>query len=330
MRLALIVALSAAAALAVSACGLSSPSSEHLASTPADAGCPVGTKLCGASCVGLDDPATGCGNATCTPCASEAGAATCVHHQCAAPTPDPVAEWLRAQSGGWCMQRYNQFLSLCNDLNKCVTVPDTNDDCFCFDATLLRPYPDGLAFDIGFYWDGKGSGAILDAGGDCDWQRVLIAVEDGGRLFAGGPSNHRALVGTLTPGRHIVSIYMTAANHSLFVDGHMVDISAGPGTPPAMITKCGPGVVLGQRISYQWEDSATVAWLRFAPFLVHMREGVDPTKWSLDEVTKPQPRSVIFMDKSGVDGTVWRSQTGGRVGTFFDRPTWHEPAEGCF
>jgi hypothetical protein len=50
------------ACLGAFACSLAIDTSEI------DAGCPAGTKLCGSSCVEIEDPAYGCTNRGCAPC----------------------------------------------------------------------------------------------------------------------------------------------------------------------------------------------------------------------------------------------------------------------
>ncbi len=49
----------------------------------ADAGCPSGTKLCNASCVGVTNPATGCASASCDPCEFAHADALCIGGACA-------------------------------------------------------------------------------------------------------------------------------------------------------------------------------------------------------------------------------------------------------
>ena len=44
--------------------------------------CPDGQRVCGERCVGSDDPSTGCGSASCTPCAFPNAAATCMSGSC--------------------------------------------------------------------------------------------------------------------------------------------------------------------------------------------------------------------------------------------------------
>jgi hypothetical protein len=54
--------------------------------TPA---CPAGQRACNGACVNLDDPAHGCSDPTCTPCAIAHGGARCVNGACTAATCDP-------------------------------------------------------------------------------------------------------------------------------------------------------------------------------------------------------------------------------------------------
>jgi hypothetical protein len=52
---------------------------------PSEAGCGTGQKNCGGACVGIDDPAYGCGVASCSPCATFANATyACAAGACAA------------------------------------------------------------------------------------------------------------------------------------------------------------------------------------------------------------------------------------------------------
>ncbi len=48
-----------------------------------DPGCPNGQKDCGGKCVGLDDPATGCAEVSCSPCSLGNATATCDGGKCA-------------------------------------------------------------------------------------------------------------------------------------------------------------------------------------------------------------------------------------------------------
>ena len=51
-------------------------------------GCGAGLKSCGGQCVSADDPSTGCGDPSCTPCPkAAAGSPTCTHGECSFTCP---------------------------------------------------------------------------------------------------------------------------------------------------------------------------------------------------------------------------------------------------
>ncbi len=56
--------------------------SDAATDAPVDVACAAGTKRCGGSCVGVDDPAFGCVDTTCSPCSIAGGTATCAAGAC--------------------------------------------------------------------------------------------------------------------------------------------------------------------------------------------------------------------------------------------------------
>lgn len=68
--------------VSTAASGVSSPSSSGSGSGQ----CDPGEKMCGKSCVRLDDPNTGCGSADCSPCATPHSVAVCANEACAVGT----------------------------------------------------------------------------------------------------------------------------------------------------------------------------------------------------------------------------------------------------
>ncbi len=232
------------------------------------------------------------------------------------PAPTPVVRWLREHRGGYCLERYNQMVNLCGDVE------------FCEDPEIMRPYPGGIAIDLGFHWDGD-PGRLVDLGGDCELKRVAVSVDRDGDLlvepFAGSP----ALEARLAPGTHLLSYRATTSASALFIDGELTDSGTGTSTTPALLGRCGPGVVLGQRLSYWWEPGKRDVWLRFAPFFFHLRElSEDPSRFDLEVATTPSARSVLLFEPSGAEATSWRSSISSHVAAGLDGSTYVEDAFG--
>lgn len=213
--------------------------------------------------------------------------------------------WLAASSGGWCAGAYNAFVNLCGDVQ------------FCFDPLYMRTYPAGIDVDVGIQWDGA-PGFLLDMGGDCEGKRLSMTIAAGGTLTATfmGAS---ALTAPLRPGTRLISYRVTRAESALFVDGALADAGAGTGTStvPELVGRCGPGVVLGQRLSYWWEPGKRDDWLRGAPFFFHLKEAVTAAQvWDFGRAMAPTAETVVLFDRSGVDAAAgrWRSRIGARTG----------------
>jgi hypothetical protein len=308
----------------VAACVLASPDASLTQSSDAGA-CPAGKKSCGDACVAVDDPRFGCGEDTCTPCSLPGTAAVCRNGACTGTSE--MGAWLAAHTGGWCLDRYLRFLSYCVDPSACNTTT-VNDECFCFDPFWMRKYPDGIAIDLGFFWDGRSGGTLFDAGGDCDGNRIGIGLDTStlGLLVANGPKPLRSLMGTITPGRHLVSAYFRPDRYVLYVDGVEVDASGGPGVPIELVAKCGPGVVTGARLAFWWEEPSVPRWLRAGIFFTHVRDAIDPARFRMDEATKRGPRTMVLFEGAPT-GATWVDGT--RVAYPTEGAAWADPLEGC-
>lgn len=310
--------------------------------------CAEGEKICDGACVRTDDPGYGCRPTSCEPCPAgvpvrcEAGA--CVIEDCPVARGDcdgdpangcevdlrgaqehcgtcgrvcseleecasgtcatlDVARWLSQQKGGWCHDLFNEVMNLCGDV------------AFCFDPDLMRAYPDGLEVHVGFHWDGASTGLVFDAGGDCEGKRMSCTLDPGGVLYCNGPLTAAALTTTLgSAGPHLVSYRVSRQGASLFVDGEEVGTMAGSTAEPELLGECGPGLVLGQRISYWWEQQAPGRSLRFAPFLFHLKARPSALPWTLTEALVADASSVVLFDAAGVDGMEWTDSVAGKVG----------------
>lgn len=258
-------------------------------------------------------------SASCGSC----GAAVATGQVCRSGVPtanDPaLLAWLDQQDGGWCNDQFTKFMNLCGTKSLCPWDSGTEYPggvMFCCDPKLMKLYPEGLAFDVGFHWDGVSGGVILDAGGDCDQKRVGCNIEKGPKLVCRGPMTATAISMQLTlPGRMLVSYRVSATAGELWVNGVLVGTSTGSGTAPELITKCGPGFNLGQRISYWWEGAPPGAWLRFAPFFFHLKDKMPAAgSWSLTETVQKTSRSVMLFDSTQVSGDAWTDLVSGQVG----------------
>lgn len=336
------------------ACSSSEPSSSTAPTNPGDTTallCAAESKPCGAHCVPRNLPETGCGEASCVPCSLAHASATCspdgrcvrltcengfgdcnasgedgceldvtssdAHcgacgHACGASqicrksscvdrNVASAEAWLATQTEGWCAETYNQMLNLCGDVE------------FCFDPRFMRTYPTGIAVDVGFVWKAAGvRGNVVALGGDCEGQSFGIAVENL-TLVAGGFSSGVIEV-SLTPGKHLVSFQVNATGTALYVDGLRVGLGGAPTTEIRLRDSCGPGLVLGGRISYWWEPQQKTSWAHDAPFYVQLREGIaDVKEYSAARATSAGPGTVFLFDKSGASGTQWKASVGGLV-----------------
>lgn len=214
--------------------------------------------------------------------------------------------WLSTQTEGWCSDTYNQMINLCGDAE------------FCFDARYMRSYPTGIAVDIGFDWESLTDGGNLAAmGGDCDGQSLGLGVRplgNGGLLEAFGFQSSGIEV-AITRGKHLVSYQVSTNGTALFVDGLRVGVGRAPATEIKLRDACGPGLVLGGRLSFWWEANQRPAWLQYAPFYVQLREGVpDASDYSVDRATTAGAGTVLRFDKSGAVGATWKASVGSLVG----------------
>lgn len=323
------------------ATGCASPGCAPCAVSHASAACDARGLCAAAACSkGFGDcdgaPATGCETslfdsaAHCGACGHAcASAELCRTGSCLSTEVPRVEAWLATQRGGYCDATFNQLVTLCN--NTKYTGTDAE---FCFDEALLNLYPDGLALDVGFHWSGGSTGNIAAIGGDCDEKRVTLSIE-GGRLLAEGMMGASKLDVPLTPGTHLASYRVDAKTVALFLDGALVAQGLGTGGPtPELITRCGPGIVLGGRISYWWESTIDKpgAWLRFAPFFFHLRDA-DPaqpaTRFDLDAVTSRGARTRLLFDATGAAKDTWTARDGIHKGYARNGATWSPDALAC-
>ena len=235
------------------------------------------------------------------------------------PTQNDAAliAWLDKQNGGWCNDQFSKFLNLCGTVSACPWEPGKvypTGMLFCCDPKLMRSYADGMAFDLGFHWDGVSSGTLMDAGGDCDGKRASCTLEKN-VLSCVGPGAAPQIKAPLpAAGRFLLSYRVTASWSELWVNGVRVGGGTGSGTVPVLTPTCGPGFNLGQRISYWWESSPG-QWLRFAPFFFHFRDQAPAQNtWSLaDSITK-QAHSVMLFEPGTANGDAWPDAVEARTG----------------
>lgn len=232
------------------------------------------------------------------------------------PLPAVVA-WLDTNRGGWCNDTYNKFINLCGNVS------------FCIDKTFLKPYPKGFAVDVGFHWLGIDGGSILSLGGDIDGKKMSISLQADGLLTVLGPGNGTPLQFRITKRSHLVSYRVSPSQRTLFIDGIRVD----EGTTDVMMGGLelyhgpdgGPGAVLGQAISYWNQDQHEPEWLRFAPFLFHIREGAgSTTEFSLAEATTPQPTTLALFHGAMPSDTAWKATVGPGPAYAAGGPKWIE------
>ena len=95
---------------------------------------------------------------------------------------------------------------------------------------------------------------------------------------------------SVTPGRHLVSAQWNAQGGGLFLDGRLVAQLGAPKSALRLRDSCGPGIVMGNRISYWWEKDKAPGHASAAYFFAHVRENVqDALKWDYATATKPGP-----------------------------------------
>lgn len=316
--------------------------------------CAIETKSCGGVCVSTTEPATGCAASTCAPCSVAHAGAACTEGSCAVAACEngwgdcnraaidgcetsllgsaahcgscdlacpndhvcrtgicvdkavaDAEQWLATQNAGFCLDAYNKLLNLCGDVE------------FCFDKRFMRAYPNGIAIDVGFTW-GSELGNLVSLGGDCSGKSLMLSIE---MRDVGGKSvpillaamTNQIVATPIAPGKHLASVQLNPLGLRLFLDGIEVS-AAGPPSTNELLDACGPGMIVGQRISYWWEAVTRAPWLQAAIFLVHLREGIVDTKsYSVEAATTPQPNTVLLFDTTGIDGSRWTAHIGGLV-----------------
>lgn len=237
-----------------------------------------------------------------------------------------LTTWLDSQLGGWCNDRFNKLINLCGRTSYCSwnagAVFDTG-YYFCCDPHFMRTYPDGIAVDVGFYWDGTAQGTIFDFGGDCDGKRIGCSIPPPAsgddsrlRIRCDGTGFAPQLFSPASgAGRYLVSYRVTAQANVMFVNGIKVAEGAGSSAVPELVGECGPGMILGERLSYWWESVPPGGSLRFAPFFVHLRDHVaNPANFDVAEVTVPGASTVAYFDAAGVDDRKWTDAAHGKEG----------------
>lgn len=244
---------------------------------------------------------------------------------CAESGTDPaIVAWLLTQRAGYCATRAPQAIALC--VSSSARYDQPNDSAFCFDdqragrAFLRRPYPRGLALDVGFHWDGARGGHVVTFGSsdylsfECDpsipGRRIAIGVDEAGRLWGSGPETSVLRDDRrLRPGTHLVSWRVTTSAHALYLDGRQI----GHGTGTSGVTvefpeRWAPGFVLGDH-NQRWcecSPSTPNRWLRMAAFFVHLRDDAgDVLRFDAAQVVQPDEQTVLFFDSDGVDQSRW-------------------------
>jgi hypothetical protein len=224
--------------------------------------------------------------------------------------PDEVASWLSSQKGGFCNVAKDSYVNLCGN------VP------YCQDGTLLKAYPDGLSVDVGFHWAGQNGGSLLVLGGEIpEHQRLAIDLAIDGTLSVNGPNQGETLSYRIAFGPHLVSYRASMQRRALFVDGVRVAASEASSLPVALTRgTCGncsipngdPGAILGHSATNQMGGANEASWLRFAPFLFHLRSGVDSfDTFSLDDaVMLSATRSVRLFYEAVPGATTWKPLAG--------------------
>lgn len=112
-------------------CSLFSPSDALLASD----GCPVGWKICDRECVAIDNPATGCGEVSCSPCEIPHAAPRCQESRCARGSCESGWADCDGLASNGCEQARGEGPRACN----CCGIRLSKESC------ILAP-TDGLAF----------------------------------------------------------------------------------------------------------------------------------------------------------------------------------------
>lgn len=277
----------------------------------------------------------------------------CYKGQCAK-NPE-VLGWLETQKGGWCLDDYKKLINLCGKVSVCTytlcgdldTDPAGSPSCyddyqhehekavpFCCDTRFLKTYPDGIAIDVGFHYDGVSTGLVTDLGGDIEGGRAGIRFEKPGALCA-SVNGTAPLITELSKGSYLLSLHASTNKVVLYVNGLLV--AEGPGTSSEVLlaTDHGPGMILGNRISYWWEQQG--AGLRFAPFLFHLRDAFPEGDWALKAAIEAGATTLLLFRDQGINGNAWTAAVGPQIAyaipqQFADPdPVWMpDAAEQCF
>ncbi|MBI4820963.1 MAG: LamG domain-containing protein [Deltaproteobacteria bacterium] len=224
-----------------------------------------------------------------------------------------IQTWLREHTGGWCANEYNQFMNLCGDV------------VFCESSPAMRTYPDGLSLDFGFHWGGS-PGVLMDLGGDCDGKRLSFVITERGQVSVEPFMGSERLTAHVEPGTRLISYRATPRSVALYVDGVLADSAPGTSSIPELVARCGPGLVLGQRLSYWWEENKRDSWLRFAPFFFHLRaRASDELTWSSSGVFGLSDETVLLFEPAGVARDSWQSMDGVDEAYPNEGMTWVDP-----
>jgi hypothetical protein len=249
----------------------------------------------------------------------------CYQGQCAANAE--VLAWLATQKAGWCLDDYQKLVNLCGKVSVCHYElcgdldqdPPGSETCyddyqhehekavpFCCDTRFLKAYPDGLAIDVGFHYDGLSIGGVLDLGGDVDYKRLNLRFTEPSRLVASAGSAP-LLETTVTKGTFLVSFHVSSEFAALYVNGLLADQDAGSPTLLELATDHGPGMVMGARMAYWWEPGPK---LRFAPFLMHLRGRAPSDPWSLQHAVEPGNDTLLLFRGEGIHSNEWNAVIG--------------------
>jgi hypothetical protein len=301
----------------------------------ASATCDAGGRCVVAACEsGRGDcdgaPATGCetdlatSDAHCGACGVACAEGTsCRDGGC---VDDALAAFLDTPRRGFCPARDDGFVNLCGFVY------------YCFDPFWMRTFERGVAIDVGLEWNGADRlGPILDYGDDCPGNAVVtLALEprpDGGTdLVAVGPQASGRLVAPFAPGRHLVSFRATPTERALLVDGRLVARGARGGEPVRVGSdQCGPGMVLGARKAYWWQDMTDVdgSYLSMAPFFFHLRDEAGALDRVGLEVVTPSEGTIALFDAERADGSNWTSADGAHIARARRGHVWSDDLTTC-
>ena len=240
--------------------------------------------------------------------------------------------WLDDRKAGWCLDDYTKLLNLCGKVSYCkwTLCGDLNEgppECysdylheheravpFCCDPAFFKAYPQGIAMDVGFHYDGVSTGGVITLGGENDSGILILEFGAPGTVNAilvRGGVHEVTQTAQVSAGAHLISWYLDASGVELFVDGVKKAQTAGLAAPLQFQASAGPGFIVGSKQSYWWEADKIA--LRFAPFLVHLRNGdEDPSTWSIARATTAGSRTIVLFNETGMKGNEWRATAGGK------------------